>query len=68
VLSKIGWLISSSGFLSYFPEAVSDKFKWIVDPFHADSPQNYYFLLEEENYIYIIFDSPLKVWFPTSGT
>jgi hypothetical protein len=32
----------------YFPEAVSNKYKWIMDPFHADLPQNYDFSLEEE--------------------
>jgi hypothetical protein len=32
--------------------------------FHADSPQNYDFSLEEGNYIDIISDTPLKVEFP----
>jgi hypothetical protein len=34
-------------FSKYFPEAVSDKYKWITDPFHADLLQNYQFFLEE---------------------
>jgi hypothetical protein len=29
------------GCSQYFSEAVSDKYKWIIDPFHVDSPQNY---------------------------
>jgi hypothetical protein len=53
-----------SGFCKYFPEAVTDKYKWITDPFHADSPQNYYFSLEEGNYTDVISDTPLKVPFP----
>jgi hypothetical protein len=48
----------------YFPEAVTDKYKWVMDPFHADSPQNYDFSLEKGNYIDIITDTPLKVRFP----
>jgi hypothetical protein len=63
-VSKITWLICSPGFVKYFPEAVTDKYKWITDPFHADFPQNYDFSLEEGNYIDIISDTPLKVWFP----
>jgi hypothetical protein len=63
-VSKITWLICSPGFCKYFPEAVTDKYKWITDPFHADSPQNYDFSLEEGNYINIISDTPLKVRFP----
>jgi hypothetical protein len=35
-----------------------------MDPFHADSPQNYDFSLEEGNYIDIISDPPVKVRFP----
>jgi hypothetical protein len=47
-----------SRFTKYFPEAVSDKYEWITDPFHADSLQNYDVSLEEEgNYIGIISDS-----------
>jgi hypothetical protein len=53
-----------SRFCKYFPAAVTDKYKWITDPFHADSPQNYDFSLEEGNYINIISDIPLKVQFP----
>jgi hypothetical protein len=51
-----------SRFCKYFPEAVTDKYRWITDPFHADSPQNYNFSLEG-NYIDIISDTPLKVRF-----
>jgi hypothetical protein len=29
-----------SSFSKYFPETLSDKYKWVTDPFHADSPQN----------------------------
>jgi hypothetical protein len=53
-----------SRFCKYFPEGVTDKYKWIMDPFHADSPQNYAFSLEEGNYIDIISDTPLRVQFP----
>jgi hypothetical protein len=28
-----------------FPEAANDKYKWITDPFHVDSSQNYDFSL-----------------------
>jgi hypothetical protein len=38
-VSKITWLICSPGFVEYFPEAVTDKYKWITDPFHADPPE-----------------------------
>jgi hypothetical protein len=34
-------------FLKCFPEAGSDKYKCITDPFHADSLQNKDFSLEE---------------------
>jgi hypothetical protein len=61
-VTKITWLICSRGF--YLPEAVTDKYKWIMDTFHADSPQNYDFFLEEGNYIDIISNTPLKVQFP----
>jgi hypothetical protein len=51
-------------FSKYFPEAVSDKYKSLTDPFHADSPQNYDILLEEEkNYIEIIPGTSFKVQF-----
>jgi hypothetical protein len=43
-----------SRFCKYFPEAVTDRYKWIMDPF----PQNYDFSLEEGNYIDIISQSP----------
>jgi hypothetical protein len=36
-----------SRFSKYFPEIVSDKYKWITDLFYADSPQNYDFSVEE---------------------
>jgi hypothetical protein len=52
-----------SRFCKYFPGAVTDKYKWITDPFHADSPHNYNFSLEEGNYI-DISDTPLKFRFP----
>jgi hypothetical protein len=35
-------------FSNYFALAVSDKYKWITDPFHADSPRNLNFFLEKE--------------------
>jgi hypothetical protein len=47
-VSKITWLICSPGFVKYFPEAVTDKYKWIKDPFHADSPRITNFLLKKE--------------------
>lgn len=50
-----------SRFSKYLPEAISDKYKWITDPFHVDSSENYEFLLEEEeeeniytNIIYLV--------------
>lgn len=50
-----------SRFTKYFPEAVSGKYKWITDPFQADSPQKYDFsLAEKENYIDVIPDTPKK--------
>jgi hypothetical protein len=52
-----------SRFYKYFPEAVTDKYKWIMDPFHAASPR-IMTSLEEGNYIDIISDTPLKVRFP----
>jgi hypothetical protein len=46
-----------SRFSKYFPETVSDKCKWITDPFHAYSSQNYeFFLQEEQTYIAFISD------------
>jgi hypothetical protein len=54
-----------SRFSKYFPEVVSDKYKWITDSFCADSPKNYDFSIEEEeNGIGIISDTCLKVQFP----
>jgi hypothetical protein len=50
-------------FSKYFPEAVSDKYKWIMDPFHVHSQQNSNLSLEE-NYIYIISDTSLNVRCP----
>jgi hypothetical protein len=37
-----------SRFSKHFPEAISDKYKWITGPFLVDSPPNYDFSLEEE--------------------
>jgi hypothetical protein len=43
---------------------MSNKYKWITDSFHADSPQNCNFSLEEEeNCIDIISYTSLKVQF-----
>jgi hypothetical protein len=54
-----------SRFSKYFPEAVSNKYKWITDPFHADSSPNFDSSLEEEYYyIDIISDTSLKDQFP----
>jgi hypothetical protein len=45
-------------------EKKSDKYKWTMNPFHADSSQNYDFSLEEkENYIDIISDTSSKFHF-----
>jgi hypothetical protein len=53
----------------YFPEAVSDKYKWITDPVNADSLRNYDFSLkEEENDIDIVFDTSLHFSFLGSRT
>jgi hypothetical protein len=40
-VSKITWLICSLDFCKYFLEAVTDKYNWTTNLFHADSPQNY---------------------------
>jgi hypothetical protein len=54
-----------SRFSTYFTEAICDKYKRTADPFHADSPQRYYFSLEEEeNSTDTISDTPLEVQFP----
>jgi hypothetical protein len=54
-----------SKFSKYFMETLRDKYKWIMDPFHANLSQNYDFSLEEEEkYIEIISDTFLKVQFP----
>ncbi|PNF14665.1 hypothetical protein B7P43_G11540 [Cryptotermes secundus] len=59
-----------SRFSKYFPEVLSDKYKWITDPVHAVSPQNYDFYLEEEEnyidiYVYIhVSDISPEVQFP----
>jgi hypothetical protein len=54
-----------SKFSKYFPEVVNDKYKWIPDPFHVDSPKNYKFSLSlEENSIDIVSDTFLRVQFP----
>jgi hypothetical protein len=53
-----------SKFSICFPETTSGKHKWITDPFHADSPQNYDLSLEEEeNCIDNTSDTSLKVLF-----
>jgi hypothetical protein len=55
-----------SRFSKYFSEAISNKYKRITDPFHADSSPNYdSFLEEEQHYIDIISDTSLKDQFPT---
>jgi hypothetical protein len=61
---KVHLVNLQSRFCKYFPEAVTDKYKGFTDPFHADSPQNYDFSLEDGNYSDIISDTPLKVQFP----
>jgi hypothetical protein len=33
---KAHLVICSPGIVKYFPEAVTDKYKWIMDPFHPD--------------------------------
>jgi hypothetical protein len=48
----------------YFPEAVSDKYKWIADPFHADTPQNYDFSLLKKKTILTLYLTLFKVQFP----
>jgi hypothetical protein len=60
-----------SRFSKYRPETIRDKYKWITDQFHVDSPQNYEFSLEEEeeeeeeeNYIDVISGTSLEVQFP----
>jgi hypothetical protein len=35
-ISKIIWLICNPGFSKYFPETMSDEYKWITDPYHLD--------------------------------
>jgi hypothetical protein len=53
-----------SRFPKYFTEAVSNKYKLITYPFHADSSQNFDVLsLEEKDYIDIISDTTSKVQF-----
>ncbi|PNF14736.1 hypothetical protein B7P43_G08930, partial [Cryptotermes secundus] len=49
----IGRSCLTSRFSKYFPEAVSDKYKWIMDTFRTNSPPNYDFSLEEELKIYL---------------
>jgi hypothetical protein len=59
--TEIDECIKRPGFVTHFPEAVSAKYKWITDPFYADSPQNYGFsLAEEEIYIDVIPDTSSK--------
>jgi hypothetical protein len=52
-------VIWKAGFSKDFPETVNDKYVWIADSFNADSPQNYDFSLEDENYI----NTSLKIQF-----
>jgi hypothetical protein len=61
-VSKITWLIWSAGFLS-ISRAVSNKYKWITDPFHVDSPQNFDFSLEEEEEEETYVDSTCDTYF-----
>jgi hypothetical protein len=55
-----------STFSKCLPEAAAVEYKWMTDPLHADSPQNYDFSLarEEEVCSDIICDSSLKAPFP----
>jgi hypothetical protein len=53
-----------SRFSKYFLDAISDKYKWITDPFPADLSPNYYFSLDKANYNNIISYTYLKVQFP----
>jgi hypothetical protein len=50
-----------SRFSKYFPEAANDKYKCIMDPFYADSQQNYEFLLKKKKYIDFIYDTSVKL-------
>jgi hypothetical protein len=43
---------SAVQFCKYFPGAVSDKYEWIMGPFHVDLPPNYNFSLEKEKKLY----------------
>jgi hypothetical protein len=49
-------LVNMQGrFRNYIPAAVSDKCKWIVDQFHADSPQHYDFSLLKKKIILTLY-------------
>lgn len=51
----------SSGFSKYFPEVLSDKYRWMTDPFHVNSLPDYEFSLEEGgNCIDIISNTSLR--------
>jgi hypothetical protein len=53
----------------YFPEAVSDRYKLITDPFHADSTQNYDFsLLKKKTILTLYLILLLKFGFLGSST
>jgi hypothetical protein len=49
-----------SRFSRYFPEVENDRFKWIMDPFYAGSPQNYEFMLKKKKYIDFSCDAFVK--------
>jgi hypothetical protein len=42
-------------FSQYFPEAVSNKYKWITDPFHVDSLCNYDFALWKKKSVLALY-------------
>jgi hypothetical protein len=44
-----------SKFSKYFPESLRDKYKWITDPFHAESLQNYDFSLLKKKTILTLY-------------
>jgi hypothetical protein len=44
-----------SRFSMCFPEAVSDKYKWITDPFHAHSLQNNEFSLLKKRTVLTLY-------------
>jgi hypothetical protein len=64
-ISKIIWFICITRFSKYFPEAKSDKYKWISDLSMLIRPKITTFLSreEEESYTDIIAYTSLKVHF-----